>query len=320
MKDKIVNKNASSLIEKIHSLWTEKYRPAAVDELAASQDIKIFLTESIKRQDIPNILLYGKPGTGKNSIVNIILTNISCSKLIINASEERGIDTIRDKVLSFATSSAWGNTLKVIVLNEADGLNYIAQDSLRELMETSSKYCRFILTCNSINRINDAIRSRCVEFETYVEPIDAAKRLVEILDTEGVEYTEEYILGIIKKFNTDLRKIINESQKLSAIYEKLDTTALKDTTIESYSKLFDQIFLKTDNIKDIVKLVKKVIFDESIYTSLKNYFVENYDNLPDAIIVIADHAYKSRVVVDRDLVFLSCVITLKDLISDIANN
>lgn len=318
MSDKNINNGTANLVEKVHSLWTEKYRPTTTDELAANQEIKNFLVEVIHKQDIPNILLYGRPGTGKNSIVNVILNNIKCSKLVINASEERGIDTIRDKVLAFATSAAWGNTLKIVVLNEADGLNYTAQDSLRELMETSSKYCRFIFTCNSVNRINDAIRSRCAEFEIHIEPIDAAKRLVEILDNEEVSYTEDYILGVVKKFGSDLRKIINESQKLYSIHKKLDAQVLKDTILESYYKLFDQMFKETTSIKDIAKLTKKMIFDENVYTSLKDYFIENYD-IPDAIIIIADHAYKSRIVIDRDLVFLSCVISLKQLLNEIKN-
>ena len=316
MADRSINTGAADLVEKVHSLWTEKYRPTTVDELAADQEVKNFLVEVICKQDIPNMLLYGRPGTGKNSIVNVILNNIRCSKLVINASEERGIDTIRDKVLAFATSAAWGNTLKIVVLNEADGLNYTAQDSLRELMETSSKYCRFILTCNSINRINDAIRSRCAEFETHIEPIDAAKRLVEILDNEEINYTEDYILGVVKKFGSDLRKIINESQKLYTIYKKLDISVLKDTVLESCYRLFDQIFRKASNVKEVAKLTNKMILDENVYTSLKNYFIENYD-IPDSIIVIADHAYKSRIVVDRDLVFLSCVITLKEMIDEV---
>jgi len=318
LADRSINTGAANLVEKVHSLWTEKYRPTTTDELAANQEIKNFLVEVIHKQDIPNILLYGRPGTGKNSIVNVILNNIKCSKLVINASEERGIDTIRDKVLAFATSAAWGNTLKIVVLNEADGLNYTAQDSLRELMETSSKYCRFIFTCNSVNRINDAIRSRCAEFEIHIEPIDAAKRLVEILDNEEVSYTEDYILGVVKKFGSDLRKIINESQKLYSIHKKLDAQVLKDTILESYYKLFDQMFKETTSIKDIAKLTKKMIFDENVYTSLKDYFIENYD-IPDAIIIIADHAYKSRIVIDRDLVFLSCVISLKQLLNEIKN-
>ena len=112
-----------------------------------------------------------------------------------------------------------------------------------------------------------------------------------------------------------MRKIINESQKLHTIHGKLSEAVLRDGVLESYRKLFDQIFTKASSIKDIAKLTKRIIFDENIYTSLKDYFVENYD-IPDAIIVIADHAYKSRIVVDRDLVFLSCVVTLKELISE----
>jgi len=315
IKEESIGKNAAALLEKIHSLWVEKYRPKNINELAASKEIKRFLTKAIADQDIPHILLHGKPGTGKNSIVNIIINNINCSKLIINASEERGIDTIRDKVMAFANSSAWGNKLKIIVLNEADGLNYVAQDSLRELMETSSKYCRFILTCNSINKINEAIRSRCVEFETHVEPLDAAKRLVEILEAENVEFDEDYIIAVVKKYNCDLRKIINESQKLYNTYGKLTRSILESDLADHYDKLFDDIFLKTATVKDIANATKKYIFDESIYTSLKDYFVKKYEDLPDAIIIIAEYAYKSRIVLDKDLAFLSCILELKEVIN-----
>ena len=151
---------ASSIINSVNNLWVEKYRPQCLSDLICSNEIQSFIEDCIKKQSIPNLLLHGKPGTGKNSITNIILNEIQNVHLIINASEERGIDTIRDKVQSFAMTAAWGDKLKIVILNEADGLNYIAQDSLRELMETSSAQCRFILTCNYINKIEEAIQMR----------------------------------------------------------------------------------------------------------------------------------------------------------------
>ncbi len=301
------------LIDQYHSLWVEKYRPTKLEDLVGSDSLKSFLSNCIEKNDIPHLLLHGRPGTGKNSIVNILMNNLDSIFLIINASEERGIDTIRDKVQSFAKSGAWGNKLKVVVLNEADGLNYTAQDSLRELMETTSKFCRFILTCNYVNRISDAIRSRCNEFELAPKPIEIVKRLTYIFDSENVHYTDEAIILLIKKYNTDIRKIINESQKIVSIYGKLDTNILEEGFNQQYTNFFSKIFTLKD-AKKIAELTKKMIFDEDIYSALKDYVIKTYNNM-DAIIIIADHAYKARIVMDKDLVFLSCIFNLIEVLN-----
>ncbi len=301
------------LTDQYHSLWVEKYRPTKLEDLVGSDSLISFLSNCIEKNDIPHLLLYGRPGTGKNSIVNILMNNLDSIFLIINASEERGIDTIRDKVQSFAKSGAWGNKLKVVVLNEADGLNYTAQDSLRELMETTSKFCRFILTCNYVNRISDAIRSRCNEFELAPKPIEIVKRLTYIFDSENVHYTDEAIILLIKKYNTDIRKIINESQKIVSIYGKLDTNILEEGFNQQYTNFFSKIFTLKD-AKKIAELTKKMIFDEDIYSTLKDYVIKTYNNM-DAIIIIADHAYKARIVMDKDLVFLSCIFNLIEVLN-----
>lgn len=302
---------SETLIDKYNSLWVEKYRPKILDELVVNDNLYSFIKKCIEENDIPHLLLHGRPGTGKNSIVNVLNNNLKAITLTINASEERGIDTIRDKVQGFARSSAWANSLKIVILNEADGLNYTAQDSLRELMETTSKSCRFILTCNYINRISDAIRSRCSEFELMPKNIDIAGRLTNILDAENITYSNGYIIELIKKYGTDIRKMINESQKLSASHEVLSEDVLLDQFSSKYNEFFDKIFSFKD-AKKISDLAKKMLFDEDIYTALKDYVIAKYNNM-DAVIIIADHAYKSRIVMDKDLVFLSCIFNLMEV-------
>lgn len=297
------------IVNKLEELWVEKYRPSKPDELITSPEVKNFVTSCIKKQSIPNLLLYGRPGTGKNSIVNILLTNIDCVKLIINASEERGIDTIREKVLGFSTTAAWGSKPKIVVLNEADGLAPAAQDSLREIMENVSNNCRYILTCNSISRVNDAIRSRCVEFELKPRPKDIVKRLVEILCKEGVDFTKDYIVYIVKKYNTDIRKIINETQKIYNIYGELKIVDVENNNDSYFELLLD----KNKSVKEISNVVKKLVLSDDIYSELKNYVINNYDS-PEAIIAIAEHAYKDRFVVDKDLVLMSCIFTLREIL------
>jgi DNA polymerase III delta prime subunit len=302
---------SETLIDKYNSLWVEKYRPKILDELVVNDNLYSFIKKCIEENDIPHLLLHGRPGTGKNSIVNVLNNNLKAITLTINASEERGIDTIRDKVQGFARSSAWANSLKIVILNEADGLNYTAQDSLRELMETTSKSCRFILTCNYINRISDAIRSRCSEFELMPKNIDIAGRLTNILDAENITYSNGYIIELIKKYGTDIRKMINESQKLSASHEVLSEDVLLDQFSSKYNEFFDKMFSFKD-AKKISDLAKKMLFDEDIYTALKDYVIAKYNNM-DAVIIIADHAYKSRIVMDKDLVFLSCIFNLMEV-------
>lgn len=300
------------LVEVYNSLWVEKYRPKSVDELAAPDSLKQFINNCIVDNDIPHLLFHGTPGTGKNSIVNILQKNLKAIFLIINASEERGIDVIRDKVQSFARSGAFDDVLKVVVLNEADGLNYTAQDSLRELMETSSKYCRFILTCNYVGRVSDAIRSRCKEFELAPKLKEVAERITFILENEKIDYEEDFIVALIKRFGTDIRKMLNECQTFSRTYNILKSSIVD--TSNKYENYFEKIFGKGKiSAKDTASIVKTMIFSEDIYSALSDYVLEKY-NKPDLVIIIADYAYKSKIIVDKDLAFLSCIFTLKELV------
>ena len=311
-KIKEINSASVEISNALHSLWVEKYRPKSVESLICSAEIKKFISDCIEKYDIPNMLLYGRAGTGKNSIVNVIVNNMDCNYLTINASEERGIDTIRDKVQNFANTASFMNKKKIIILNEADGLLPVAQDSLRELMETASDNCRFILTCNYINKIIAPIRSRCAEFELIPDYLDIAELLVNILDSENIKYDDDYIAVIIKNYAPDIRKIINETQKNSKCSDVLKADLINSSNNEKYDKFFDAIF-STKDVKRISELTKKMVFDEDIYVAMKDYCIEKY-NSSDAVIVIADHSYKNKIVFDRDLVFLSCVFNIKDIL------
>ncbi len=304
---------SQTALNNINSLWVEKYRPVSVNELAASTDIIRFVNKAVETNDIVNILLYGKPGTGKNSIVNILKKNMDANFLVINASEERGIDVIREKVQNFATTLAWGNKLKIVVLNEADGLNYIAQDSLRELMETASRTCRFIFTCNYISKIAEPIRSRCIEMELSPKPIEIAKRLVAIFMTEGATFEEDFIPMLIKKYGVDVRKMINESQRIYGLYNTLSTSVIDVGTNQRYTEFLDNVFA-CKSPKKIADLSKQMIFDEDIYQTLWKYVIEKYDNA-DAVLAVGEWSYKSKSMADKDLAFVCCVFVLQDIIA-----
>jgi DNA polymerase III delta prime subunit len=310
-KDEEINSNSIEFINNMNTLWVEKYRPSNIDDLAVSDDLKSFLDYAITKNDLTNVIFYGKPGTGKNSCINVLKNHMSAKLLIINASEERGIDTIRDKVQSFALTAAWGSLLKIVVMNEADGLNYIAQDSLRELMETASKTCRFIFTCNNINKISEPIRSRCSEFELSPNPKPIAKRLVEIFTNENVDFEDLYVPLLIKKYHTDMRKMINESQRIYSIYNSLPAKALNNDN-KKYTEFFDSLF-SIKSPKKMSELTKPMIFDEDVYSVLKDYILEKYDN-PTAVLAIGDYAWKSKTMTDKDLAFLCCIFTLQDML------
>ena len=311
MKNENMFNSSKNVIDSINTLWVEKYRPTKLNELAAAKELKLFLHKCIKEQNIPNVLLHGKAGCGKNSIVSIIRNSINAAYLVINASEERGIDTIRDKVMQFALSAAWDVPLKIVVMNEADGLMSTAQDSLRELIETSSANCRFIFTCNYVSRIIDPIISRCTEFELSPEPKEIASRLYQIYSAENIKFDDTFIPLIIKKYGVDIRKMINESQKIYASFGELSSIALQNTHSNIYFDFFDRILSET-SVKKISDITKKMLFNDDIYSAFKDYMVEKYDNA-EAVVIIGDWAWKSRSMADRDLAFLCCLFTIKDL-------
>ena len=206
-----------------HTLWTEKYRSQTLDQYIGNDELKNTIQSWIIKNDIPHLLLHGKAGTGKTTLAKLITQNINCDMMYINASDENGIDTIRDKVKSFASTSTF-QPLKVVILDESDYLTINAQASLRNIIETFSAKTRFILTCNYVERIIEPLQSRCQAFkiETLSKP-DIARHLVSILEAENTTYNLPDISAIVTNFYPDIRKIINVTQPVSYTHLTLPT-------------------------------------------------------------------------------------------------
>jgi replication factor C small subunit len=171
-----------------HSLWVEKYRPTKLEDYVGNEHLKTKVGVFIENNDIPHLLLYGKAGTGKTTLAKLIVKSIECDYMIINASDERNVDTIRDKVKGFASSMGF-KKWKVVVLDEVDYMSHLAQPMLRNIMETFSGHCRFILTCNYVEKVIDPIQSRCQAFQ-IIPPTkkDVAVQMSKILKAEEIEF------------------------------------------------------------------------------------------------------------------------------------
>lgn len=195
-----------------HSLWTERYRPDTLTGYIGNESLKAKIARMIADGDIPHLLLSGPAGTGKTTMAKMLVKNIDCDHLYINASDENNVETIRTKVKSFASTVGF-RSMKIIILDEADYITINGQAALRNIMETFSRSTRFILTCNYVERIIDPIVSRTQQFHV-VPPtmIEVAKHVAGILKQENVEYQASDVKLLVDAHYPDIRKIINEAQ------------------------------------------------------------------------------------------------------------
>jgi len=200
------------MIKTEHTLLVERYRPTKLENYVGNEHIKQAISSYLGQNDIQNLIFYGPAGTGKTTLAKLIVKNLNCDHLYINASDERGIETIRDKVSGFASTASF-KPLKVVILDEADFLTIQAQASLRNVIETFSRTTRFIMTCNYVERIIDPLQSRCQVLK-IVPPtkVDVAKHIAWILGEENTEFELEDIKVITNQFYPDLRKCLNTIQ------------------------------------------------------------------------------------------------------------
>jgi DNA polymerase III delta prime subunit len=266
------------MTKKEHSLWVEKYRSKILDEYVGNEQLKQMVAQYLKKNDIQNLLFYGTPGTGKTTLAKLIVNSINCDYIYINTSDERGIDTIRDKVQGFASSASF-KPIKIIILDEADFLTIQAQASLRNIIETYSRTTRFILTCNYLERVIDPLQSRCQVLKiTPPSKKEVAQHVSYILDKEKVEYELEDLALVVNKHYPDVRKILNTCQVnvvdntlqidntvLTGGYKDGLLKELKSPTKSSFTKIrqiladsnlddFDDVFrFLYDNIDEYVK-------------------------------------------------------------------
>ena len=298
-----------------HTIWTEKYRPDVLENYIGNDVIKAKLEEYIQTQDIPHLLFYGTAGTGKTTAAKILVKNIDCDYMFINASDERGIDTVRDKIKGFASTVGFA-PLKIVVLDEADFLGREAQPALRNMMEAHAASTRFILTANYVERIIDPLVSRTQVYKlTPPSKKDVAKKLADILKNENIEYDTKTIAQIVNVYYPDIRKIINTAQLQSRdgkLQVSVDELIGQDVKLKVVDALTSNLTLK-DKVTEIRKIVADAQIQDftELYRVLFDY-VEQYtpNKIPQAVIAIAEGQYKSAFVVDQEINFIATLYTI----------
>lgn len=294
-----------------HSLWVEKYRPTDLSTYVGNEHLKEKVKVYLESEDVPHLLLFGKAGTGKTTLAKIVVNNIDCDYMYINASDENKVDDVRNKIKTFASSVGF-KSLKVIILDECDYLTPNAQAALRNLMETFSKHCRFILTCNYVERIIDPIQSRCQSYKV-VPPSkkEVAQQMVNILKEENCAFELDDIALIVNAGYPDIRRVINSAQRQIVDGKlKIDTSSVIQNNyklqllemLSNGSKLNDIRQLIADNsISDYSELFR-LLYDE----------VDNYGNGKQAecIMNIAEAQFQDVNVVDKEINFMSLIIRL----------
>ena len=298
-----------------HSLWVEKYRPQDLSTYIGNEHLKSKVGIYLENEDVPHLLLYGRAGTGKTTLAKIITKNIDCDYMYINASDENKVDDVRNKIKTFASSVGF-KSLKVIILDECDYLTPNAQAALRNLMETFSKHCRFILTCNYVERIIDPIQSRCQSYKV-VPPSkkEVAQQMVSILKQENCTYELDDIALIVNAGYPDIRRVINSAQRQIVDNKlKIDISSViqNDYKIQLLDKLtngskFNDIrqLIADNSISDYSDLYR-LLYDE----------IETYGKGKESecILAIAEGQFQDVNVVDKEINFMSTIIKLKRII------
>jgi DNA polymerase III delta prime subunit len=301
-------------VSKEQFLWVEKYRPRKLDDCILPDDQLKTFREFVATGEIPNMLLCGSAGVGKTTIARAICEELGCDYIIINGSEESGIDVLRTKIREFASSVSFGGKTKVVILDEADYLNpNSTQPALRAFIEEFANNCRFIFTCNFKNRIIAPLHSRTAVIEFKLTKADRPKmagrfmkRLSDILATENVTFDEKVVAEVLKKHFPDYRRVLNELQRYS-VSGTIDEGIL--------------VNVQEVNMKELVASLKGKDFKK-----MRNWVVDNIDNDPNLIfrkiydtilddvkypsqlvLLLADYQYKAAFAANPEINLVACL-------------
>lgn len=294
---------------KEHSLFVEKYRPSSLENYVGNEHLKTTISRYLEQNDIQNFIFYGQAGGGKTTLAKLIVGNLNCDYLYINASDERGIETIRDKVSGFASVASF-KPLKVVILDEADFLTIQAQASLRNVIETFSRTTRFIMTCNFVERIIDPLQSRCQVIK-IVPPSkgEVAKHLTWILEKESISYTLDDIKIIVNQYYPDLRKCINTIQLNSK-----DSILKLDNSILVSSNYIDKVIDELKKPKPYFNNIRQIIADSNVedfdelFKALYERASEFLPNKEGTVaMLVNDHQYKANFRIDKEINTMSLI-------------
>ena len=300
-------------------LWVEEYRPQTIDDCILPASLKTLFQSFIDKGEISNMLFSGTPGVGKTTVAKALCEQMNCDWIMINGSEEGGIDVLRNKIKNFASTVSLSGGKKVVILDEADYLNpQSTQPALRGFVEEFHKNCRFILTCNFKNRIIEPLHSRFSNIEFRINNKDKPKlasqlmdRAVYILKEQNVSYEDKVLVELITKHFPDFRKLINELQRYS-VSGSIDAGILVNVSDENLKTLVTHLKGKAfsdmrkwvvNNLdNDPVKIFRKIY--DTLYTNLEP------STIPHAVLIIADYQYKSAFVADQEINLVACLTEL----------
>ena len=288
-----------------NTLWVEKYRPQSLETYIGNEHLKSKVKVYLESGDLPHLLLYGRAGTGKTTLAKLLVNNIDCDYLYINASDENSVDVVRDKVKNFASTLGFSE-MKIIILDECDYITPNAQAALRNLMETFSKHCRFILTCNYVERIIDPIQSRCQSFQ--IIPPDrkqVAMHMSNILQKESVDAKVDDIVTIVNGGYPDIRRVINAAQR-QVVDEKLVIDEAMSTQNDYKLEVLE--ILKTQDKKNSFKNIRQLLADSKV-TDFSDMFRLLFDTVDDwgrghvaeCMLVLSQYQQSDAVVVDKEI-------------------
>lgn len=301
-------------------LFVNKYAPSKVEDCILPEQIKNFFIEVRDNGEIPNLILSGSQGQGKTSTILALSKELNSDFMMINGSKEgRLLDTIRNKVQSYASTISLTNSgKKILLIDEADNLTLDCQAALRGVIEELQKNCVFIFTCNYINKILPPLHSRCSVIEFNIPSKEKPKlalqffnRLKFILNNEDIEYDEKVLVELVQKYFPDYRRTLNELQRHTST-GKLDISSIGGSFQKNVEELME--YLKDKNFKEVKKwTVQNIDNDVSklyrqIYDELFKVLVPS--TLPSAIILLADYQYKNSFVADSEINLLACLVEI----------
>ena len=297
-------------------IWVERYRPKTISDIILPSHMKKTFQAIVDSGDVPNMIFAGTAGLGKTTVAMALCNEMNLDYIMINGSDERNIDTLRNKIRQFASTVSFSGGLKVVILDEADHLNPSStQPALRGFIEEFSDNCRFIMTCNYKNKIIDPLHSRCSIHDFFISSKDKSKlaaeffdRLLAILDENSIEYEKETIAKLIKKHIPDWRRVLNECQRYS-VSGRIDDGVFIDMNQESFDKLIAALRDKqfktmrkwvADNLDMEPSVVFRTIYD-SMYQNVEQ------SSIPQLVLILADYSYKQAFVQDAELNLVACL-------------